>query len=180
MVGTISKNINDGAHNGFYRFMTHIERKLHIYRARRKVAACICLFGGTFAGYMFSGMAKNMYTLGYMNGFYQPFDYSLHMMNTYGGNETNTYAVQIQTFIKEVGLDTLGEGFDTLDWLMLGQHFAKSQEEEIAFQAYYMAHLMDHERIRTNSQLRFDTNALGAGPAAKVVKLGAAAEQVTP
>jgi hypothetical protein len=27
-----------------------------------------------------------------------------------------------------------------------------------------MAHLMDHERIRTNSQLQFETNSFGAGP----------------
>ena len=28
-----------------------------------------------------------------------------------------------------------------------------------------MAHLMDYERIRTNSELKFETNAMGAGPA---------------
>jgi|LauGreDrversion4_2_1035121.scaffolds.fasta_scaffold394893_1 hypothetical protein len=30
-----------------------------------------------------------------------------------------------------------------------------------------MAHLMDHERIRTNSQLQFETNSFGAGPGAE-------------
>ena len=74
---------------------------------------------------MFSGFGKNLYTLSYQNGFYQPFDYSLHMMNTYGGDEKTKYAVQILTVINE-GLDSKGESFDTLDWLMMGQHFAKS------------------------------------------------------
>ena len=41
-----------------------------------------------------------------------------------------------------------------------------------------MAHLMDHERIRTNSELRFETNSLGAGPAVDVGK--ASEKEVTP
>lgn len=33
---------------------------------------------------------------------------------------------------------------DTLDWLMIGQYFAKNSEEEVAYAAYYIAHLKDH------------------------------------
>jgi hypothetical protein len=33
---------------------------------------------------------------------------------------------------------------DVLDWLMLGMHYAKNSDEEVAFAAYYMAHLIDH------------------------------------
>jgi hypothetical protein len=84
-------------------------------------------------------------------------------MNQYGGSEKFKYNMQLTTLIKE-GLDTQGECYDLLDWLMLGQNFAKNQEEETAFAAFYIAHLMDHERIRTNSQLRFETNAMGSGP----------------
>ena len=144
---------------------------MRIYHVRRKFVATFFFFGSMWFGYMFSGSAKNLYTMSYMNGFYQPYDYTLTLMGAYGGDETNKYSVQLQTFIKEVGLDTQGKGLDTLDWLMLGQHFAKNQEEEAAFQAYYMAHLLDHERIRTNSELRFETNSMGAGPGtSKVVK----------
>ena len=71
------------------------------------------------------------------------------------------------SLLKE-GLESQGKSYDTLDWLVFGQHFAKNQEEELAFQAYYMAHLLDYERIGTNSQLKFETNALGAGPIAQM------------
>lgn len=55
--------------------------------------------------------------------------------------------------------DTLDKqgNLDVLDWLLLGTHYSKNLEEEMAFQAYYMAHLLDHQKIRTNSELQFDT-----------------------
>ena len=34
--------------------------------------------------------------------------------------------------------------FDVLDWLVIGRHYANISEEEIAYQAFYMAHLLDH------------------------------------
>lgn len=48
---------------------------------------------------------------------------------------------------------------DVLEWLVIARHYAKNGEEETAFQCYYMAHLMDHDRILTNSKLQFDTLA---------------------
>ena len=57
-------------------------------------------------------------------------------------------------------LENKGEA-SSIDWLMIGMHYAKAAEEEVAYQAYYMAHLLDHENIGTNSQLKFDT--IGAG-----------------
>lgn len=90
-------------------------------------------------------------------------------MNSYGGNESTKYAVQMISLLKE-GFDSAGESYDVLDWLVFGQHFAKNQEEEVAFQAYYMAHLMDHQRIGANSGLKFETNAMGAGPASVSAK----------
>jgi hypothetical protein len=46
---------------------------------------------------------------------------------------------------------------DILDWLVAGNHCAKNADEEIAFQCYYIAHLMDHQKIRTNSEMQFET-----------------------
>lgn len=69
---------------------------------------------------------------GYKNGFFQPFDYSLHMMNAYGQDEEVKYKLQMLTIIQN-SMETKGECFDTLDWLMMGQHMARSQEEEVAF-----------------------------------------------
>ena len=39
---------------------------------------------------------------------------------------------------------------DTLDWLIFANHFNEIAEEDIAFQATYMAHLKDPERIKPN------------------------------
>ena len=33
---------------------------------------------------------------------------------------------------------------DVIDWLVLGMQYSKAAEEEVAYQVYYMAHLLDH------------------------------------
>ena len=43
----------------------------------------------------------------------------------YGADEKLKYAVQMMTLLKE-GIDSDGQSFDTLDWLVLAQHFAKN------------------------------------------------------
>lgn len=58
--------------------------------------------------------------------------------------------------MKEALLDRKGD-LDSLDWLLLGKHYAKNGDEETAFQAYYMAHLMDYDKIDTNGDLKFKT-----------------------
>ena len=40
---------------------------------------------------------------------------------------------------------------------MLGTHFARTSDEIVAYHAYYMAHILDPSKIRTNSDLQFDT-----------------------
>ena len=50
---------------------------------------------------------------------------------------------------------------DPIDWLLIAKHYANSQDEEVAFNAYYMAHLLDHKKFRTNSELQFSTNQVG-------------------
>ena len=40
-------------------------------------------------------------------------------------------------------LENKGE-LDAIDWLILGNHYAKSAEEEVAYSCFYMAHLLDH------------------------------------
>ena len=57
----------------------------------------------------------------------------------------------------EVLLAKKGSNVDVLDWVVLGRHYTKNGEEEIAFQCFQMAHLLDHERIGNNSALPFDT-----------------------
>ncbi len=147
----------------------YLALKWRLFRVKRLFLTLSSFFGSIWLGYLYSGAGKNLYTLGYYNGIWQPFDYSLHLMNSYGGDDKFKYNIQLTTLMGE-GFESHGESFDTLDWLMLGQHFARSQEEEMAFQAYYMAHLMDHGRIRTNAELRFETNSLGAGPGVEGAK----------
>ena len=58
--------------------------------------------------------------------------------------------------MKETIIDKKGE-LDVLDWIVFGKHYSRNGEEETAFQCFYMAHLLDHEKILTNSDLAFDT-----------------------
>ena len=44
----------------------------------------------------------------------------------------------------EVLLEKGGQQVDVLDWLVLAKHYTKNGEEEIAFQCFQMAHLLDH------------------------------------
>ena len=58
--------------------------------------------------------------------------------------------------MKEVLIEKRGN-IDVIDWVTLGKHYMKNGDEEIAFQCYYMAHLLDPDRIRANSDLAFET-----------------------
>ena len=51
--------------------------------------------------------------------------------------------------MSEIVLERKGN-LDVLDWLVIAKHYSKNGEEELAFQCYYMAHLLD-KRIKTNS-----------------------------
>ena len=53
-------------------------------------------------------------------------------------------------------LERKGE-LSAIDWMALGVHYSKAGEEEVAFQLFYMAHLLDHDKMETNSDLKFDT-----------------------
>ena len=77
------------------------------------------------------------------------------VMQGVGMNEKKKYSLQHTQLMYEVLLEKKGK-IDVLDWLVLAKHYSKNGEEEIAFQCYYMAHLLDR-RIGTNSQLPFDT-----------------------
>ena len=46
---------------------------------------------------------------------------------------------------------------DVIDWLVIGMYFAKAAEEETAYQCFHMAHLLDHQNVSTNAELKFDT-----------------------
>jgi hypothetical protein len=99
--------------------MVYLSKKWRIYKNQRRLGMFSAFFGSFILSYIYCGSGKNLYTIGYQNGFYQPFDFSLHMMNAYGGDEKTKYTVQIMSMLKE-GLDSQGECYDTLDWLMFG------------------------------------------------------------
>ena len=46
---------------------------------------------------------------------------------------------------------------DVLDWLLIGTLYQRTGQEEVAFQCFYMAHLLDPERIHTNANMQFET-----------------------
>ena len=77
-------------------------------------------------------------------------------MYGYGRTERKKYLLQHTQFIKESLFERKGD-LDLIDWLLLGKHYAKNGDEETAFQAYYMAHLLAHDKISTNGDLPFNT-----------------------
>jgi cytochrome c-type biogenesis protein CcmH/NrfG len=86
----------------------------------------------------------------------QPFDFSFYPVYAYGRNPRKKYAMQHTTMMQEAILERQGD-LDTVEWLVYGKHYAKNGDEETAFQAYYMAHLLDYARIGTNADLPFKT-----------------------
>ena len=74
----------------------------------------------------------------------------------YGQDDKKKYLMQHSTLMQEALMKRKGD-LDVLEWLVIAKHYAKNGEEETAFQCYYMAHLMDPDRIETNSKLQFST-----------------------
>ena len=58
---------------------------------------------------------------------------------------------------KDLKMKIFTKNFNTLDFLHWGKIMSNAMQEEIAFQCYYIAHLMDPENIKTNSDLEFST-----------------------
>ena len=46
---------------------------------------------------------------------------------------------------------------DPIDWLVMADIFANIGEEEAAYQGFELAHLLDHQKLDTNSELGFST-----------------------
>ena len=91
-------------------------------------------------------------------GFIQPDDFSLGVIMGFASNDKRKYLMQHTQQMRHALITRKGD-LDVLEWLVIARHYAKNGEEETAFQCYYMAHLMDHERVFTNGKLQFDTLA---------------------
>jgi hypothetical protein len=64
------------------------------------------------------------------------------VIKEYAKKENTKYMVAHKQFMLEM-LENKGE-LDAIDWLILGNHYAKSAEEEVAYSCFYMAHILDH------------------------------------
>ena len=80
--------------------------------------------------------------------------------------------------MKEALLDRRGD-VDELDWLVMARHYARNGEEEQAFQAYYMAHLLNHGKIGANASLAFETQMAAPAEAVQDVEEKAPNKQIT-
>eukprot|EP00347_Sterkiella_histriomuscorum_P006682 403351837 len=155
-IGKFSRKASDVCHYGWYNLMEYGTYKYRTYKTQRSLLVYGGFLASMWVGYMFCNLNKNLYTFGYYNYFIQSLDYSAYMMQTLGGDENQKNILQMENLLFSA-FEKDGK-LDTLDWLMVGQHFAKNMEEEIAFQAYQIAHLKDHQKIKTNSELQFETN----------------------
>ncbi len=77
-------------------------------------------------------------------------DRSLEMMRLYD------YSKNPRRFSQENLIDSMlkNENFDLISLITLG--FLHKDDPEVAYSAYYIAHLMDHQKIKANSDLPFD------------------------
>lgn len=140
----------------------YLSHRFTIYKSRRRFFYLFLFFGSLCWGYFYSGAyGKNLYTTGYCNGFYLPFDYTANLVNALGTNDKLKKDLEMNVFMRRVLLNSDNK-LAVLDWLLLGRHFAGINEDEVSFQAYYMAHLKDHQRIRTNSELKFETSTIAS------------------
>ena len=117
----------------------------------------MALFGGFAFGYIALNFysSGNIYERGYRLGIIQPYDFTGQLMNDYGRNDDAQYLTMHRKLMQEM-LDKKGN-LDVIDWLILGTHYSKAGEEEVAYQCFYQAHLLEHDKIETNSDLKFDT-----------------------
>lgn len=92
-----------------------------------------------------------MYERGWNMPRVQPVDYSISIIKDYAKKDNVKYMVAHRYLMQEM-LENKGE-MDAIDWLILGNHYAKAAEEEVAYQCFYMAHLLDHKKIETNSAM---------------------------
>ena len=116
----------------------------------------MCSFGAFAFGYVHAGFGNNFYTLGYRQGGFQPDDFSRGVIDGFACNDKRKYLMQHTKQMHTALLKQKGD-LDVLEWLVIAKHYAKNGEEETAFQCYYMAHLMDHEKVFTNGKMQFDT-----------------------
>ncbi len=58
---------------------------------------------------------------------------------------------------REMKIKMWTNSYTTLDFVQWGHIFSNALQEEISFQCYYIAHLMDPDNIKTNSDLQFST-----------------------
>ena len=155
-VGQLSKQISDTSHQKWCEFADHIAYKLTLFRVRRRLLLLFVTFGAASFGYFAAGYGTNWFTMGFRQGLYQPDDFSRGVLRGFASNDKKKYLLQHSRQMNQAILERKGD-LDVLEWLCLAKHYAKNGEEETAFQCYYMAHLMDHERVHTNSKLQFDT-----------------------
>ena len=96
-VGTFSKAVSEWSHLSYIRFIDYLVYQWRLYWVRRTVVVVGSFFAWIWWGYMFSGWGKNLVTMGYFQGFVQPYDISLNLMNAYGGDEKIKYTMQLLT-----------------------------------------------------------------------------------
>ena len=97
-----------------------------------------------------------MYERGHRIKLMQPYDISGEMIKEYATREQVKYMTTHRKLMHQLR-ESKGVA-SPLDWLIVGMHYAKSADEEVAYQAYYMAHLLDHENIETNAKMKFETS----------------------
>jgi hypothetical protein len=78
-----------------YRTYEYLSVKIVNYRVCRYIATYILFPACMLIGYVFSGTGKNLYTMGYMNGFVTNIDFTHILINSIGGDDAMKYKLMV-------------------------------------------------------------------------------------
>ena len=144
-VGRSSKQLDDYCHRTGRNLGEWIVKKsrTNVF-SRRFIYPCTIICGFIY-GYVgiCNFWSANLYERKFNHGVWQPWDYSTDVIREWCIKD-KIHNVQYSTMQKTLLFEMMEQkgNIDTIDWLLLGQHFARAGEEEVAYQCFHMAHLL--------------------------------------
>ena len=103
------------------------------------------------ACYMLLGITRTVMRQGFPNK--QRFWVDRSGASLEQGTEQHRYKRAIAILLTNLNTIEKCRSMDALDMLFFGTYYKEYDEEDMAFQFNYLAHLKDHENVRTNSEL---------------------------
>ena len=132
-IGILSKNISDKSHEWAMKKSYNFAHLITKWHWKRRFMYPFVLISGFMYGYVMIShfQSGNMYERGYKGKTIQPTDYTNLLLGDYAKREDKKYMVMHRKLMHEL-MEEKGE-ISVIDWLILGTHYSKAAEEEVAF-----------------------------------------------